>query len=110
VLLNDVLSASHDIRCASSLFSRRSAEKSQAYVIPFKRKPGVRDVRQRATERLARDLMELEGCGHKSIAAQPCGDDLFSWCATITSDSGTSWHLHLEFPKEFPEKPPEAIH
>mmetsp|Transcript_50563 Transcript_50563/g.127433 ORF Transcript_50563/g.127433 Transcript_50563/m.127433 type:complete len:169 (-) Transcript_50563:48-554(-) len=64
-----------------------------------------------AHRRLLRDFKKLTADAPEGISAAPIGDDLFRWCAIVlgpvsTPWEGGVWKLDMNFPPEYPEKPP----
>merc|ERR1719242_1813039 len=65
---------------------------------------------KRAMQRLRRDFIDLQSANLSSIAARPLDDNLFEWHVNIRPRygpySGVYIHLILQFPKNYPVKPP----
>ena len=66
-----------------------------------------------ATKRIQKELTEFNKEEPEGLTAGPVDDsDMFKWTATLTGpeDSpyeGGNFELSMEFPKDFPFKPPE---
>lgn len=64
-----------------------------------------------AHRRLLRDFKKVTADAPEGISAAPLGDSLFQWTAIILGPAGTPWEggvwrLGMDFPPEYPEKPP----
>jgi len=67
-----------------------------------------------ATKRLQNDLMSLMAKPVEGIQAFPEGENMLFWGASIegpqnTPYSGQRYKLTLEFPNEYPNKPPTVL-
>ena len=69
-------------------------------------------LRNIASRRLKRDLIELERAEFLSIAAHPIDNDIFEWHVNIKPTdgvySGVYFHLIMKFPDSYPTNPPEG--
>ena len=68
---------------------------------------------QSVVRRLQSELMALMMGGDPGVSAFPEGDNIFHWVGTIagsaaTAYEGTSYHLTLAFPSDYPYKPPKV--
>jgi ubiquitin-conjugating enzyme E2 A len=66
-----------------------------------------------ATQRLMKDLRKIKADPPPGIAAAPSEGNIFLWECLITGVDDTLWEdavlkLTLEFPKDYPRKPPFA--
>ena len=66
-----------------------------------------------SSKRLLRDLNELYSSPLDYISAAPYNNDLYCWHANILGSvdspyEGTVFHLILDFPQEYPNKPPKV--
>jgi len=73
-------------------------------------------VKQRATKRLMRDLLQIQKNPIQGISALPIENpsNIFIWHANIQGPKGTPWekgifHMVLRFPMEYPDVPPTII-
>lgn len=67
------------------------------------------------TRRIQKELIDWEKNCVDGVHAEPIGDDLFKWTATIQGPLGSPYEegqfkLHIEFPYEYPFKPPKVYH
>jgi ubiquitin-conjugating enzyme E2 D/E len=67
-----------------------------------------------AQKRIMKELSTLENCKLENITANPIGEDLFHWRATIQGPDGTpyqngSFILDIKFPFDYPLKPPHCV-
>mmetsp|Transcript_68408 Transcript_68408/g.164210 ORF Transcript_68408/g.164210 Transcript_68408/m.164210 type:complete len:168 (+) Transcript_68408:64-567(+) len=66
-----------------------------------------------AHRRLIRDFKKVTMDAPEGISAAPVGDDLFRWTAIMFGPEGTPWQggvwkLDMQFPAEYPERPPSV--
>ena len=64
-------------------------------------------------KRLNKELAALSSSPPEGITATPMGDNLYKWKATIEGPAGTPYEGHVfeldvEFPGEYPFKPPKV--
>lgn len=67
-----------------------------------------------ATKRLQNDLMTLMAKPVEGIQAFPDGENMLLWTASIlgpesTPYDGQKYNLTMEFPREYPNKPPTVL-
>ena len=68
-----------------------------------------------ATKRIQKELTEFNKEEPEGLTAGPIDDsDMFKWSATLTGPEespyeGGTFELNIEFPKDFPYKPPKVI-
>ncbi|XP_076919148.1 uncharacterized protein LOC143579854 isoform X1 [Bidens hawaiensis] len=65
------------------------------------------------TQRLQKELMALMMSGDLGVSAFPKGESIFTWIGTIEGGKGTmyeglSYKLSLQFPLDYPFKPPQV--
>ncbi|XP_078443278.1 ubiquitin-conjugating enzyme E2 20-like [Wolffia australiana] len=68
---------------------------------------------QAVVKRLQSELMALMMCGDSGISAFPEGESITCWKGTISGSSGTvyegtTYKLSLNFPNDYPFKPPKV--
>jgi ubiquitin-conjugating enzyme E2 D/E len=61
--------------------------------------------------RIQNELSRLKAESVESIAAEPCGDDIFHWRATLRGPEGSpyaggTFRVDIKFPYDYPLKPP----